>query len=218
MRGTPGAVIFAFIVLALVACNDAAGSGLGTGGSPSGGVAGYSGTGGMSIGGNGGSVVGPCRAPGGRPSGASVQAGPLTPDQVAGLAPGNAQGSGYGGLYIEDGAGATDCTCRSGSCAEFTADNLFIASVTQQDGTLTMDRVRGYVREGVCSGGVDANGCLWCGVTSGDNLLLIEGQFSPEGVIPPSFSMTLKETARDISVEARVDCNVLQSGTFKLFR
>lgn len=203
----------------------AGGGGAGSGGSASGGGAGSGGSVGEGGAGNGGSVggggAGTGGAFGGGGAGGSSMGGggrppaPLTPAEVTGLGPGDAQGETYAGLYASDTWGATLCACRTGSCEDFAYNVLAIVDFSQKDGSLRMQRVRGSFREDMCAGGVDQTGQFWCGAMVGANLFLMKGQFSTTAGVPTSMSMTAREAVRGDDGRGHiVDCDVEQSETF----
>jgi len=188
--------------------NGSGGSGHGgSGGSGQGGSGGAGGAGGDGAGGNaaGGSSMG---------SGGS-QPVPLTPAEVTGVGPGDAQGKTYAGLYASDAWGPNLCACRTGSCQDIRYNVFAIVGFSQSDGSLSMERVRGYFREAICSGGVDQTGRFWCAAAAGSNLFLMTGQFSTTAGVPTSMSMTARETVRGDDGRGQiVDCDIEQSETF----
>lgn len=87
---------------------------------------------------------------GGGAGGSGHQPTPLTPEEVTGLAPGDAGGMTYAGVFTSDVWGPNLCACRRGSCQDFPYNVLAILAFSQTDGSLRMERVRGSFRETLC--------------------------------------------------------------------
>ena len=131
------------------------------------------------------------------------------------LGPGDAQGDTYAGLYTSDTWGPSLCACQTGNCQDFAYNVLAIVDFSQSDGVLSMQRVRGFFREDMCTGGVDQTGQFWCAATAGSNLFLMKGQFSATAGVPTSMTMTAREAVHGDDGRGHiVDCDVEQSETF----
>ena len=143
----------------------------------------------------------------------------LAPEAVTGLPPGNAAAKTlWANLQVQT-TSVEVCQCRTGSCTAF-PDLPFILVLHTDDGSLDLTQNRGGVFP-KCSGGADADGRFWCGVAEPDGSLhLIKGQISWAANGVDSVRLTKKETLHriDDGLGKPVDCDVEESGTFKILR
>jgi len=135
----------------------------------------------------------------------------LTPHDVTNLPPGDAQGQSHSGLYILGGAAdPSTCSCRVGRCADFPFSNWWLLNLVADNGSVNLARVRGNYYELPCTGGINADGHLWCGSESSGSLFLLDGLISP---VDGSLALSLKAVVTEQLVAGH-DCDIQQSATF----
>ncbi len=144
----------------------------------------------------------------GTPDGAAAL---LTPHDVTNLPLGDAQGQAHSGIYTLKGvADPSTCSCRAGTCTDFPFSNWWLLDVLADNGSVSLGRVRGNYHELPCTGGINADGHLWCGSESSGGLFLLDGMMSPTD---GSLALSLKGVVTEQLVAGH-DCDIHQSGTF----
>jgi hypothetical protein len=129
----------------------------------------------------------------------------LTPADVEGMGPGNATGTLFSGTYVLTSGGLDACRCRVGGCDAFSSQLGGITTVVQVDGQLTLN--------GNCTGGVDADGKLWCGgkvepPQGGVVLGINEGEFLLDAGKPIGLEATQEETVTATIDGRALDCDL----------
>jgi hypothetical protein len=133
----------------------------------------------------------------------------LTRNEVIGIAAGSAQGQSFLGTYQMDLATQTGCDCRSGTCADFRRDGGIFLALEQDNGSLTLNGVRGSWRGLPCVGGVDADGSFSCGNAMADSLYLMRGHLSLGDGQTTSMSLEEDEIVRETDQNGLMfDCDI----------
>jgi hypothetical protein len=142
----------------------------------------------------------------------------LTHDDVAGIPPGTAIGTAFGGVYASVTESIVRCHCRQGSCAMFRPgrDQL---TVIQADGSLTMTP-SGLGGPPQLLGGVDQDGAFSAGgflESTGDvEYVLFHGLFQLVGGKASSFHASYEKTVSTYSSGVPFDCDFVIDAAFNV--
>jgi hypothetical protein len=134
----------------------------------------------------------------------------LTKDDVTGIPPGDATGTGLSGYYGTTEARLEGCRCRVGSCSSLVVTPGDLAHAVQTDGVLEMIAEPSGA---VAKGGVNADGTFRMGYVREDvgnvQYALMNGRFMVSNGTPVSLQMVQEATG----VNGGFDCDIRTSST-----